>query len=353
MNTQPIYALVIDDDPSWQEILKEILEDNGLDVDLSDGVEDALKKLHQKNYRLAIVDLSLAGIDHHNQDGLTILDQAKRLVPGIVTILLTGYASVELAVNVIQTYGAYTCLRKETFKRAEFRQLIREALASPVILNKNEDNGKSLEKKSEDQGSQQLRHPQSALLVEDDAGWRSLLSEIIKEAGYQVYSGSSYGEALGVIKREQFQLAILDLSLASSIAEHNLDGFQLLSSINQMGIPAIIVSGAADPNLIDQAFRNYEIFAFFEKQSFERVSFLEVVGKVSSQSGLLSVLTEREIEVLTLVAQGLTNKEIASALFISVNTVKRHLKPIFEKLEVNSRAAASAYAIRMGLGREN
>ena len=58
---------------------------------------------------------------------------------------------------------------------------------------------------------------------------------------------------------------------------------------------------------------------------------------------VLSVLTEREIEVLTLVAQGLTNKEIASALFISVNTVKRHLKPIFEKLEVNSRAAASAY----------
>jgi DNA-binding CsgD family transcriptional regulator len=37
-------------------------------------------------------------------------------------------------------------------------------------------------------------------------------------------------------------------------------------------------------------------------------------------------------------------------MFISTNTVKRHLKSIFEKLEINTRAAASAWAIRMGLG---
>ena len=56
----------------------------------------------------------------------------------------------------------------------------------------------------------------------------------------------------------------------------------------------------------------------------------------------LSILTGREREVLDLLAQGLTNKEIADKLFITINTVKRHLKAIFEKLEVHTRSAAAA-----------
>jgi DNA-binding CsgD family transcriptional regulator len=56
--------------------------------------------------------------------------------------------------------------------------------------------------------------------------------------------------------------------------------------------------------------------------------------------------------VLRLVSQGKTNKEIAKALFITTNTVKRHLKSIFEKLDVQTRSAASARAIGMGLGPE-
>jgi RNA polymerase sigma factor (sigma-70 family) len=58
----------------------------------------------------------------------------------------------------------------------------------------------------------------------------------------------------------------------------------------------------------------------------------------------LATLTPREREVLDLLAQGLTNKEIAEALVISDNTVKRHLKAIFAKLDVSTRAAAAARA---------
>ena len=60
-------------------------------------------------------------------------------------------------------------------------------------------------------------------------------------------------------------------------------------------------------------------------------------------------LTTRELEVLALLKQGLTNKEIAEALVISDNTVKRHLKAIFVKLDVNTRSAAVAKAIGLGL----
>jgi two-component system NarL family response regulator len=60
-------------------------------------------------------------------------------------------------------------------------------------------------------------------------------------------------------------------------------------------------------------------------------------------------LSEREIEVLKLMAQGKSNKEIGSALFISEGTVKSHLKRIFGKLGVISRTEAVANATRRGL----
>ncbi|MDP9244079.1 MAG: LuxR C-terminal-related transcriptional regulator, partial [Chloroflexota bacterium] len=60
-------------------------------------------------------------------------------------------------------------------------------------------------------------------------------------------------------------------------------------------------------------------------------------------------LTERECEVLELVATGKTNREIAAALFISEHTVGRHLQNMFLKLGLASRAAATAYAYEHGL----
>jgi DNA-binding NarL/FixJ family response regulator len=55
-------------------------------------------------------------------------------------------------------------------------------------------------------------------------------------------------------------------------------------------------------------------------------------------------LTARELEVLRLVAGGMSNREIAAALVISEHTVARHLQNIFAKLAVSSRTAASAFA---------
>jgi DNA-binding NarL/FixJ family response regulator len=60
-------------------------------------------------------------------------------------------------------------------------------------------------------------------------------------------------------------------------------------------------------------------------------------------------LTARQAEVLRLVAAGGTDREIAGALGLSEKTVGRHLDNIFAKLDVSSRAAAAAAAVRMGL----
>jgi NarL family two-component system response regulator LiaR len=59
-----------------------------------------------------------------------------------------------------------------------------------------------------------------------------------------------------------------------------------------------------------------------------------------------SLLTEREVDVLKLVTQGLNNAEISDRLCISMNTVKTHLKNVFQKLEVEDRTAAALKALR-------
>ena len=57
-------------------------------------------------------------------------------------------------------------------------------------------------------------------------------------------------------------------------------------------------------------------------------------------------LTEREVEVLRLVADGRSNRQIADALFLSPRTVERHIANIYLKIEVHSKAEATAFALR-------
>jgi two-component system NarL family response regulator len=60
------------------------------------------------------------------------------------------------------------------------------------------------------------------------------------------------------------------------------------------------------------------------------------------------LLSTRELEVLELVTEGLSNAEIAAQLGIAVNTVRNHLRSIFDKLEVRNRVQAAVYAVRAG-----
>jgi RNA polymerase sigma factor (sigma-70 family) len=356
--SQIAQALVLEDDRSWQQILAEILNDVGLAADIYSNLADARAQLHEKAYRFAVIDLSLGGHDHLNQDGISALQDIQRLQPGCAAVLLTGFANVELAVSAIRDYGAYTCLRKENFRRGDFRSLALEALSmapdptSPTTRSLMEAANlpSSLEEKAT---AAKEKLPKSALLVEDDAGWRNLLIELLQECNYHVQASSSYGEASGWLKRQDFDLAVADLSLASSLEpEKNLDGYRLLASTRAAAIPTIVVSGIANTALIDQAYAEQNIFACLEKRSFNRATFLETVRNAEEsqlEDPVLASLTDRERQVLSLLSQGLTNKEIAADLCITTNTVKRHLKSIFEKLGVATRAAASAWASRIGL----
>lgn len=127
-------ALVVDDDPAWQEILRELLEEAGLEVECVASLPDAVACSQRTALRLAVVDLALAGSDHRNQDGLKVLEALRRADPDCRTVLLSGYATVELAVQALTEHGAATCLRKETFSRSEFRSVLDASLrAAPAF----------------------------------------------------------------------------------------------------------------------------------------------------------------------------------------------------------------------------
>jgi DNA-binding NarL/FixJ family response regulator len=135
-------------------------------------------------------------------------------------------------------------------------------------------------------------------------------------------------------------------------SEQDLDGYRLLTSTRAAGVPTIAVSGVATVANIERAYAEQGIFAFVQKQTFDRRAFLDIVEGATAgyrTDSELECLTRREREVLALLAQGLTNKEMAETLVITTNTVKRHLKAIFKKLDVHTRAAAAAKAISAGV----
>jgi DNA-binding NarL/FixJ family response regulator len=252
-------------------------------------------------------------------------------------------------------YGAFTFLRKESFHRSQFRDIVYRILVSPPNLATpapaSSTSGASLFAKN----LPAKPASEKALVVDDDAGWRNILEELLGDGGFQVRTCGSFGDALGYLRREKFSLAVLDLSLKATsgnvwennVPDQSLDGYQLLAATRADGIPTIVVSGITEPEEIQRIYSEHAISAYIEKQAFDRAAFRRVVEqtRVTHQSlSELSALTDREREVLELLAQGLANKEIADKLVITTNTVKRHLKAIFEKLDVHTRSAATAKA---------
>ncbi len=341
-------ALVVEDDRAWQQILSELLGEMGLDTDVADSYEAAVACMRATPHRLAVVDLSLQPLDPHNRDGLRVLEAIRRYDPTCTALLITGYATVEVAVDALTEYGVFTVLRKERFRRSEFRQVVQRALSqAPTAPTPQEVTSTPVPTPSP---SSPVPSRGLVLIVEDDAGWQSILAELVTQAGFTPRLCRSFGEALGRLRRERYALAVVDLALASSLfPQDNRDGYRLLANTHAAGIPTIVVSGMGSPEEAERAYREHGIFAYLEKQAFDRRTFLQLVEeavRLREHLSPLERLTPRERQVLELLVEGKTNKEIAATLVISPNTVKRHLQAIFHKLGVTTRAAAVAEALR-------
>ncbi len=132
-------------------------------------------------------------------------------------------------------------------------------------------------------------------------------------------------------------------------------------------MPALVVSALGDPADVDRAYDEYGVFAFVEKEGFDRRNFrrlLEEARRAGAEDAATAAttpaeaagptpgideLTPREREVLALLIQGSTNRQIAEALLITPNTTKKHVDHILQKLGASSRAGAVAAALQAGL----
>jgi two-component system nitrate/nitrite response regulator NarL len=169
--------------------------------------------------------------------------------------------------------------------------------------------------------------------------------------------------ALAEIQERVPDIALLDRVLPG------IDGVELIRAITESGLPTRIVMLSADSSsgLVYDVVR-LGVGGFLTKaatleqicDTIRAVARGETVLAAEIQSGLVTelrerehqqrpVLTDRESQVLALIAQGLSGPEIGKRLFISSSTVKTHVKSVLEKLGAPDRAAAVAEAMRRGL----
>jgi len=188
----------------------------------------------------------------------------------------------------------------------------------------------------------------SVLIIEDDPAWQDLFAEIIADAGFRPVVAATARAAQERLAEQPFALAVVDISL--SLPDHaDRGGVLVLRAIAQLErpLPAIVVTGYATVDLAVETLAELNATHFFRKEEFNRRKFIEVAQKVTAVAvDPLAALSEREREVLYLMSNGLTNKQIADQLVVSVNTIKKHTQNIFAKLNVESRAAAVAQAFK-------
>jgi two-component system nitrate/nitrite response regulator NarL len=199
----------------------------------------------------------------------------------------------------------------------------------------------------------------SVYVAEDHPVFQEAVARAIKaRQGFALVGAAADGRtALEEIRQLRPTVALLDLRLP------NLDGLEVVRAIQRDALPTRVVVLSADSS---RAYV-YEALklgaAGFLTEICDTVAAVargETVLAAEVQSGLVSelrareqpqrsLLSEREMQVLRLIADGLTGPEIGARLYISSSTVKTHVKSLLEKLEVSDRAAAVAEAMRRGL----
>ena len=174
---------------------------------------------------------------------------------------------------------------------------------------------------------------------------------------------SSGRDALAAIQQHQPDVALLDYKLPG------LDGVAITHAIVRDGLSTrvLLLSAFTDSGLVYKALqtgaagylpkearREQIVDAVLACARGESVIAPELTSGLVSEIRLRSendapALTERESEILRLIAAGKTLPDIAKELYLGVTTVKTHVQHLYEKLDVSDRAAAVAEAMRRGL----
>lgn len=116
-----------------------------------------------------------------------------------------------------------------------------------------------------------------ALIIEDASNWVKQHQLALDELDFKAAVANDYAEALGLLRREHFDVAIVDLCLTTQSEPENLNGVFLLQYLTEKKVPIIVVTGHGPRKLVDKIYQNFEVFAFLDKLSFNPEKFKEYV----------------------------------------------------------------------------
>jgi DNA-binding NarL/FixJ family response regulator len=211
------------------------------------------------------------------------------------------------------------------------------------------------------------------LIADDDPDARAILSAILSRLGIEVATATTGAETIALMEAHPPELLILDLMMPEM---NGLEVMYWLRSHPELKhIPVIVVSAYLSSAMAPQL-EGTEVVAKGEmraSQMSDTVSRMLFAGTAAGpvtnalplpaslfavpalpdldkvRQAILALLTEREIDVLHLMVEGYSNKEIADSLVLSYNTVKTHAQHIFDKLNINERNKVIVYVNEIGL----
>jgi DNA-binding NarL/FixJ family response regulator len=218
--------------------------------------------------------------------------------------------------------------------------------------------------------------PKRVLIVDDAIFMRNMIKDIFAGSGFQVVGEAANGkEAISLARRTRPDIVLMDVQMPE------MDGIaatrQLAGESEAEALRVLVLTTFEMDEYVFEALRaGASGFLLKRTPADELINAVRVVAGgesllspsitrrlirefVSRPAAVadktvairLDQLTERELEVLTHIAHGLSNNEIAEKIFVSEGTVKTHIRRVFAKLDVRDRTQAVIFAYNAGLVR--
>lgn len=200
------------------------------------------------------------------------------------------------------------------------------------------------------------------VLVDDHSIFRTALRRVLEDTGHRVVGEAANGaDGVDLALRHRTAIVVMDVSMPV------VDGIEATRSIvaADSRMKVLVLTMHSERRVLEDALR-VGARGYCTKSSTTN-ELVSLIGRVAAGDVAISAdmtnrdvpvrdgdertspLSEREVEVLALVARGLDNADIAEALYISARTVKNHLASIYSKLDVDDKTKALVRALRLGI----